>query len=558
MFTKYNYIDSFLKKQVLYLSLIFICFGNAKAIVWNNPYDIGTSQWKYAASVAKDFDGDGDIDILVTGQREAVGDYTARIYINDGSGSFTENSITNVSTIGNFRISKLYSEDFNSDGKPDLILKYYSAPSSKTELYINDGNGTSFTRKYQWASVAMQAFAAGDLDTDGDIDFLIIDSETADNIKKYENDGSANFTITQVELLGDDAAPVDGGFIDLSYGSIQLFDIDGDNDLDFVSVYSDSGGNIEAALQVFTNNGSGTFSQLSILIDNADLNFTVTAAPVLLAINLDTDGDTDLLLIDNTGVFEFFNNGSGSFSTNNVSISAGQGVQGAYSGTRVGDFDADGDDDILFWDFAKFFQAVNDGSNNFTVKAVDSGPTNQINGQPIPGKSMNPQYGSVDFADFDGDGIKDLHVFSYFTPVTNFSGLFGSLCPLCSSTVSITTTTKISDTEYSFTANPDDNGGTAITAKGIVWSTTPNPTITDYDGIATAPAGGNDEYTLNATNLQIGPGYYVRAYATNSTVTAYSEQVHFGVVPTLPEWGLIILAGGFVVFGGWFVFKKIV
>ncbi len=540
---KNKFFERMFLKHTLYLLLVIFCYNSVEAYVWNTPYDIGTSQWYYAKSVAMDFDNDGDNDIIVTGKRLAAGDYTARIYVNDGTGAFTENTITNVSSI-NSRIVQLVSADFNGDNKPDLVLSY----SGSTEVFLNDGNGTSFTRQHQWAFGAV-AIDLGDIDGDSDIDFVLIDWNGQD-IKKYVNNGLGTFTPTQVEVLADDVAPVDGGFIGLHYGSIKLFDIDGDNDLDFVSVYTDSGGNIEAALQVFTNNGSGVFTHKSTTIDNNNTNFKCEYGPLIMPVNLDLDSDTDFFLTSHNFTIAFTNDGTGVFSTTNTTLYSGLGS----ASSIIDDIDGDSDIDVLFWHYNSFYKAINDGSNNYSFSSVANYA--QINGQPIAGKAIWPHYGDVTFADFDGDGTPDLHVFTdQSTAGGNYGGLYGSLCP---ATVSITTTTKISDTEYSFTADPDDNGCTAITAKGIVWSTSPNPTITDYDGIASAPAGGNDEYTLNATNLQIGPGYYVRAYATNSTGTAYSAQVHFGVVPTLPEWGLIILAGGFVVFGGWFVFKKIV
>ncbi len=533
-----------LKKHALYLLLMVLCYNSLEAYVWNTPYDIGTSQWEYAKSVARDFDNDGDIDIIVTGLRLAAGTYTARIYVNDGTGTFTENNITNVSTIGNFRINHLASADFNGDNKPDLLLSY----SGSTEVFLNDGNGTSFTRNHQWAGVSAIAIDLGDIDGDTDIDFVLIDWGAPD-IKKYVNNGSGTFTPTSVEVLGDDAAPVDGGNIGVTYGSVKLFDVDGDNDLDFVSVYTDSGGEIEAALQVFTNNGSGVFTQKSITIDNNNSNFKCEYGPLIMPVNLDLDTDVDFFLTSHNVTISFTNDGTGVFSTTNNTLYSGLG--GASS--IIEDIDGDSDIDVLFWHWNYFYKAINDGSNNYTFSSVANYAP--INGQPIAGKSIWPKFGDVTFADFDGDATPDLHVFTnQSTAGGDYGGLYGSLCP---STVSITTSIKISDTEYSFTADPDDNGCTAITEKGIVWSTSPNPTITDYSGIATAPAGGNDEYTLNATNLQIGPGYYVRAYATNSTGTSYSEQVHFGVVPTLPEWGLIILSGGFVLFGGWFAFKRL-
>ncbi len=116
---------------------------------------------------------------------------------------------------------------------------------------------------------------------------------------------------------------------------------------------------------------------------------------------------------------------------------------------------------------------------------------------------------------------------------------------------------KISDTEYSYNVSVVDGENNGLTQHGLVWSTSENPTLElneDSTALGTH-AAGNFTFSSNAT-VSVGPGYYVRAYATTASGTYYSDQVHFGVVPTLPEWGLIILAGGFVLAGGWFVFRK--
>src|SRR6185437_8191791 len=62
-----------------------------------------------------------------------------------------------------------------------------------------------------------------------------------------------------------------------------------------------------------------------------------------------------------------------------------------------------------------------------------------------------------------------------------------------------------------------NNGGSTITAVGICWSTSTDPTITS--------SKTNDSITAKSAtdtlrNLKLTT-YYVRAYATNSTGTAY-------------------------------------
>ncbi len=123
--------------------------------------------------------------------------------------------------------------------------------------------------------------------------------------------------------------------------------------------------------------------------------------------------------------------------------------------------------------------------------------------------------------------------------------------------IAIDQVVKISDTEYSFDCSIDNQIATTVTAKGIVWSTSQTPTLSSNVGIESVGSGGNTSYTLNATNLSIGPGYYTRAYITTANGTFYSEAVHVGVVPTLPEWGIIALMSCFIFSGGWLLYKKL-
>lgn len=73
--------------------------------------------------------------------------------------------------------------------------------------------------------------------------------------------------------------------------------------------------------------------------------------------------------------------------------------------------------------------------------------------------------------------------------------------------------------------NITSDGGGAITARGVVWSTTQNPTIAL--STKTTDGSGSGVFTSNITNLTPNTTYYVRAYATNSVGTAYGNDEIF-------------------------------
>ncbi len=68
-------------------------------------------------------------------------------------------------------------------------------------------------------------------------------------------------------------------------------------------------------------------------------------------------------------------------------------------------------------------------------------------------------------------------------------------------------------------------GTSTVTARGIVWSTSPNPTTAVTT--KTTDGSGTGAFTSTITGLAAATTYYVRAYATNSSGTAYGDQKTF-------------------------------
>jgi hypothetical protein len=77
------------------------------------------------------------------------------------------------------------------------------------------------------------------------------------------------------------------------------------------------------------------------------------------------------------------------------------------------------------------------------------------------------------------------------------------------------------------------DGGSPITAKGVVWSTSPNPTI--LLATKTDDGTGLGSFTSTMSNLTNNTKYYFRAYATNFVGTTYGEEFSFTAgFPVLP------------------------
>jgi len=85
--------------------------------------------------------------------------------------------------------------------------------------------------------------------------------------------------------------------------------------------------------------------------------------------------------------------------------------------------------------------------------------------------------------------------------------------------------TNITTTSATLGGNISNAGVPAYTEKGVCYSTSQNPTISNTKITATGSSTGS--YTASATGLSANTTYYVRAYATNAAGTAYGSQVSF-------------------------------
>jgi uncharacterized protein (TIGR02145 family) len=94
----------------------------------------------------------------------------------------------------------------------------------------------------------------------------------------------------------------------------------------------------------------------------------------------------------------------------------------------------------------------------------------------------------------------------------------------------VITTTAVTAITYTTAAsggNVTNEGGAAVTAKGVCWNTSPDPTVANSK---TSDGTGAGSFISSLTGLTAGTTYYVRAYATNSAGTGYGNQVTFSTL----------------------------
>jgi len=91
-----------------------------------------------------------------------------------------------------------------------------------------------------------------------------------------------------------------------------------------------------------------------------------------------------------------------------------------------------------------------------------------------------------------------------------------------SPSLSTSETTSITQTSASCGGNVTDDGGSAVIARGVCWSTSQNPTISDNK---TSDGTGIGNFSSLITGLVTNTVYYVRAYATNGGGTTYGNEI---------------------------------
>lgn len=199
--------------------------------------------------------------------------------------------------------------------------------------------------------------------------------------------------------------------------------------------------------------------------------------------------------------------------------------------------------------------AVSGAMQNITHTSADFNATASVNStgywMVVPQNSTSPtaaqielgvNYGSVTVTQ-DGSGAMTANVQRTFnitglTAATNYdlyfvsknaSNVYSSVLRVPFSTlayqlpvVSTSAVTTASCTSLQSGGNVTSDGGSPVTARGIVWGTSPSPTIA---GSSTNNGTGTGSFTSTATGLTIGQTYYVRAYATNAAGTAYGNEL---------------------------------
>jgi hypothetical protein len=355
----------------------------------------GCGPYHNTTSVA-DLDGDGDLDILLSGLRhesETIFWAGSILWTNQGGGNFTPRNF-------DYGGGSAATGDVDGDGDIDVVRLDYRAT-----LFLNQGaeqggapgdfkQGSSITPKedpHNWSTPGTVLF--GDLNNDDQLDVLVSYCCSMLMDSKASDDDFFHF-------LAWEWINAQGGRNLTSLGDLPirptLGDLDGDGDLDiYAASLPPKGGHYDSTDRILLNDGSGAFVDSMQRLDNPRKAGAAGSGAAALG-DLDSDGDLDALVATAAGASIWINQGGAQSQETGIFVESGQRLgSGHIEAVFLADLDADSDLDALVAGKAQASIWWNDGQADFR----DSGQRLDF---------TEPHGLAV--GDFDGDG--DLDVFS--------------------------------------------------------------------------------------------------------------------------------------------------
>jgi type IX secretion system substrate protein/VCBS repeat protein len=329
---------------------------------------------------AADIDNDGDLDIATSANSRTAINVSVAVTRNNGNGTFTP-AINYSGFTGGVGV-KL--RDINNDGFADLVFAS-GINSAPYDFYtaLNNGNGT-FAALQQWSmnSCGWNDLDVADMDNDGDLDVIITEwlgcpgvPFSGSRIFISYNQGGGNFSAPTIKVVNPFPGP------------IAICDFNEDGFLDIATGQSTS-------IDISLNDGAGDLL--------APASFQMSQSPFdILAADLNNDGHTDIASCNygsNPGDYNLtirLGNGNGTFQSVQLIDAAYSPDLANVSGIAAADVDNDGDVDLI---------VSQNASNDMSIYLNDG------NGVFSYDHRLCVYYGfsSPWFADFTGDGVKDL------------------------------------------------------------------------------------------------------------------------------------------------------
>ena len=338
-----------------------------------------------------DLDGDGDLDMM-------TGDFYGNFHYFENTGTapapvYAAAQTNPFGLTGVAYYSVPAFADLDGDGDLDMMVGnsygsffyYENTGTASAPVYVAPiTNPFGLTALYR----SIPAFA--DLDNDGDLDMMV--GNRYGNFYYFQNTGTASAPAY--------AAPLNNpfGLSDIGINAAPAFaDLDNDGDLDMIS------GSQVSSFYYFENTGTAAAPVFAAVQTNPFGLSDGGKYSVPVFVDIDNDGDLDLMAGDLYGNFHYFRNTGTAAAPAYVNEYNPFGLSdiGRWSAPAFADLDNDGDMDLMAGDYyGNFYYFENIGTTGAPAyAAVQTNPFGLSN----IGFTSSPT-----FADLDNDGDLDM------------------------------------------------------------------------------------------------------------------------------------------------------
>ena len=348
-------------------SIMNYCFGSS----YNNALsatDRATIQSMYPKDKV-DFNGDGRTDVALT---SGAGWASIPVAFSNGDGAFnvTNQAVAHFPAWAQSANVRVVPGDFNNDGFTDVALTGVSGWASIPVAFSN-GNGnftvtnSSVVNFPTWATTPSAKIFTGDFNGDGRIDMALVGGAGWASIPVALSNGNGAFTVVNANV-----GPNFGSWATTAGVKILPGDFNGDGLTDFAL----SGGAGWASVPVAFSQGNGNFNVTNFSVSNFPV-WAATTGTKLQAGDFNADGRTDLAVTSGPGWASIpvaFSNGNGTFNVTNGAVGSAFNTWSNTQGARMvaADFNGDGRTDFGLtgpFGWASIPIAISQGNGNWTI-----------------------------------------------------------------------------------------------------------------------------------------------------------------------------------------------